>query len=709
MTFELKLQTYLPTTKIRIERKLGQGGFGPVYLGYDELTESAVAVKVVTLTGSPVDDQKLLREAIAMRKLNHPGILQLYHVVELENCYCFVIQYAPLGSLADRHNNGQPVPPIEVAEYLIQIAAALRAAHDQSVAHCDIKPANILLVEPNRLAVADFGIARLMSPDDATQTLSLFGTMHYMAPELFGRDPRPESDQFSLAVVAYELLSGYLPPTIPAIHPVEPLDGTGKGIIATELWEVIEKALHKNPDERYPTITEFAEAFRQAAQGSAPSAAAVAPVAPVPPVQPPVLQPGQIACSNCTAVNDGKEEFCNYCGIQLSHATVVVPLDQKPAQSIQALPTGQPPVVVVPPSADDSNDPAILRIMQVNLAPPSMLHRQLERVSLVKQLFVPLGTAHPFFQGITPLLVRAMQTNRYEPAIRYSLEKHPEVTCAGLRSAEALQGVSVLAMLLLRTVAFPEVFLLSNDPASNRVRSALAKVFDSRYCDCFFLRVDQMLEDDIVGLFPSFKNTLKELAAAAREQRRSKPELWLQQIPPGQKPYVAAICKPLARLQELGIPGAVSCFSDLRQYLRQGLWTGDYYVLEQYVVPQIARLPLDFFTMPGVALGLSGVTFLELCVLHLLWEDAAFSFMGGAWQKKFDRCMKELFAHSWEDPILGAFAGRPLQYGSQEKRVVVGDVRSVLGWPKPDLLEALQHILGALFPDLFLFFQNREN
>src|SRR5437667_3125840 len=121
------------------------------------------------------------------------------------------MEYAPQGTLRDRHPRGSVLPPLTVVSYVRPVAAALQYAHDSRVIHRDVKPENILVDDQQQLLLSDFGIAAMVHSTASMKTLESAGTPHYMAPEQFQGRPCPQSDQYALAIIVYEWLTGERP------------------------------------------------------------------------------------------------------------------------------------------------------------------------------------------------------------------------------------------------------------------------------------------------------------------------------------------------------------------------------------------------------------------------------------------------------------------------------------------------------------------
>ncbi|HLI72128.1 MAG TPA: protein kinase [Ktedonobacteraceae bacterium] len=285
--------------RYRYLRLLGSGGMGEVYLMEDTRVSRQVAIKVVRAEGmaSPdggamTDSARLFqREAKAIAALEHPNILPLYDFGEearedMAVTY-MVMPYCADGSLEGwlRQRAGQPLEPQKVAYLVEQAAEALQYAHDHDVIHLDVKPSNFLLranrKDPDRpiLLLADFGIARNFTTV-ASSSHTIRGTPTSMAPEQWSGNPVFASDQYALAVMAYEMLVGR-PPFRGSMEQLmyhhftapPPAPGRFNPRLPAALDAVLLRALSKKPEERFPSIADFASAFVEAASQSAPEQA----------------------------------------------------------------------------------------------------------------------------------------------------------------------------------------------------------------------------------------------------------------------------------------------------------------------------------------------------------------------------------------------------------------------------------------------------
>src|SRR5438105_9213953 len=278
----------------RLLHLLGSGGMGEVYLAEDARISQQVAIKInrSEVSSYPKGDitkdavRLFQREARAIARLDHPHILPLcsygeQHVNGATLIY-IVMPFRPEGSFADwlhQHTGDDVLSVQDVAYFVSQAAEALQYAHDKQIVHQDVKPSNFLIRinthNPNRpdLLLSDFGIARFNS---ATTSISrsIRGTPAYMAPEIWSGEPTPASDQYALAVMAYELLTGRSPFTgrqeqvmYQHFHvSTQPLS-TFNTALSTDIDAVLLKALEKKPADRFLSIGAFANALQQATRG----------------------------------------------------------------------------------------------------------------------------------------------------------------------------------------------------------------------------------------------------------------------------------------------------------------------------------------------------------------------------------------------------------------------------------------------------------
>ncbi len=201
--------------RYRVVRHIANGGMASVWEAHDELLDRRVAVKVLAphLGEDDRARRRFAREARTAAGLSsHPNVVTIYDVGEHDGKSFIVMELVGGGTVADRLRAGEEIPHRVALRWLGEAASALDAAHDAGIVHRDVKPANMLLDEKGRLALADFGIARLGLEDQITQTGQVLGTAAYISPEqAMGEPSTAASDRYALAVVAFELLTGERP------------------------------------------------------------------------------------------------------------------------------------------------------------------------------------------------------------------------------------------------------------------------------------------------------------------------------------------------------------------------------------------------------------------------------------------------------------------------------------------------------------------
>jgi eukaryotic-like serine/threonine-protein kinase len=201
----------LVLNRFLIERRIGSGGFGVVYEAWDGRLERPVAVKAIEQRGEA--GLRVLREAQAAARLNHPGIVTLYEMGEEDGNALLVTELVEGSTLARLAHNGE-LSDREIGEIGADLCEALDHAHSRGVVHRDIKPQNVQVIEDTevRAKLMDFGVAHLAGDAPLTAVGDVVGTLAYMAPEQAqGRPAGPEADVYSLALTLYECWSGEHP------------------------------------------------------------------------------------------------------------------------------------------------------------------------------------------------------------------------------------------------------------------------------------------------------------------------------------------------------------------------------------------------------------------------------------------------------------------------------------------------------------------
>jgi len=256
----------------RIERELGRGGMGIVYLAEDLRLGRKVALKVLAPGGGddPHRRERLRTEARAAAKLSHPGIATVFALEEIDGRLFSVSEYVPGRTLRAELDTGM-LPVERVMQVAAQIARALAAAHAQEVVHRDLKPENVVCAEQSGVKILDFGVARSVAPLDRaeprlTEAGTIVGTPAHMSPEqIDGRDVDFRSDIFSFGVLLYELSTGAHPfegtsaaSTIGRILTVDPCAPGQLRSLPAEFDSNVRKCLHKRPEDRYQSTSDLA-------------------------------------------------------------------------------------------------------------------------------------------------------------------------------------------------------------------------------------------------------------------------------------------------------------------------------------------------------------------------------------------------------------------------------------------------------------------
>ncbi|GHO49444.1 WD40 repeat domain-containing serine/threonine protein kinase [Ktedonospora formicarum] len=257
----------------RLGRMLGRGGFAEVYLADHVHLNTQVAVKILSTRLTEDDVQEFRREAQLLASLVHPRIVRVLDFGVEDGSPYLVMDYAPNGTLRRAHPKGSRLPIESVVTLTRQVAEALQYAHDKRLIHRDVKPENILLGRDNEILLSDFGIALAFQSSHLQSTQNIAGTIAYMAPEQIQAHPVPASDQYALGTVVYEWLCGqrpfngtYTEVAIKQSTVFPPAPSSLRSDLGPAFEQVVLRALHKDPQQRFPRILDFALALEQAAQ-----------------------------------------------------------------------------------------------------------------------------------------------------------------------------------------------------------------------------------------------------------------------------------------------------------------------------------------------------------------------------------------------------------------------------------------------------------
>jgi hypothetical protein len=256
--------------KYELHEILGKGGYGTVYRATDLKLNRVVAIKILhpQLAADEQFIERFRREAQIAAALENPFIVHIYDVDEAGGRFFLAMQYLPGGSLADILKQG-PLPVARIQEIVEQVCQGLAALHTSGYVHRDLKPANILFNVQRQAVVSDFGLARALSTSSGSSSTGMAGTPSYRAPELWrGKPPAtPATDIYSLGCILAEMLTGkviFSGETTEEVLTKHVLDGPDFGPDWPPLGKcgalagVVEKALSRDPSQRYPTATAFA-------------------------------------------------------------------------------------------------------------------------------------------------------------------------------------------------------------------------------------------------------------------------------------------------------------------------------------------------------------------------------------------------------------------------------------------------------------------
>src|SRR5918996_836656 len=260
-------------------QRIARGGMGEIYHATDATLGRPVAIKL--LADRYAEDEsvrsRFTREALAAARLSgDPNSVTIFDVGEWNGRPFIVMEYMPGGSVEEALKRSGTQEPGHALTWIEQAAAALDTAHAAGVVHRDVKPANLMLDRENNVHVGDFGIASAAGMDALTKPGTILGTAGYLAPEQArGERATPRTDQYALAVVAFELLTGSRPyasdsPTAEAsahVNAPVPSISARRPDLPAELDPVFARALAKDPNDRYASCTDFVAALRAALAG----------------------------------------------------------------------------------------------------------------------------------------------------------------------------------------------------------------------------------------------------------------------------------------------------------------------------------------------------------------------------------------------------------------------------------------------------------
>ncbi len=259
--------------------ELGRGGFGIVYKAQDPKINRIVAIKTIptqelrSFAGGKELYERFSREAQSAGSLSHPNIVTVFELAEDEAVTYIVMEFVPGRSLRDLMSDGTTTSLERKLSLIRQMAEALDFAHQNGIIHRDVKPANILVTDAGVAKIADFGVAKIVSQQTMSATGAAVGTPSYMSPEqIMAKGVDGRSDQFSLAVIAYELLTGKQPfdgDSLPAlIHQILSIEPPDPATVCEQVErpgsDVLLRGLAKQSGQRFATCVAFSDALRRA-------------------------------------------------------------------------------------------------------------------------------------------------------------------------------------------------------------------------------------------------------------------------------------------------------------------------------------------------------------------------------------------------------------------------------------------------------------
>lgn len=268
--------------RYQVLKKVGQGGMGAVFHGFDPKLERPIALKTLLLNRSRSQEKtkdqivKLLREATTVANINHANIVSVYDVKDTDQYAYVAMEYVDGSSLSDYLEHHGPLDPQKALPLFVEVAKGLAAAHEKAIVHRDIKPANILLGKDHSVKIADFGISQLMTSLEGEKE-KVAGTPGFLSPEVLKNKPFTEAaDLFALGVTMYRVLTGRYPFTGATVKSIllktlynEPrAPHLINDQIPEPLSDIVMRLLHKNPEERLTNSKVLINALEAMLDGS---------------------------------------------------------------------------------------------------------------------------------------------------------------------------------------------------------------------------------------------------------------------------------------------------------------------------------------------------------------------------------------------------------------------------------------------------------
>ncbi len=260
----------------QVEREIGCGGMGRVYLAQHEITRQQVAIKLLhpQYLREPRQKKRFINEAQLLAKMQHPNLVPLLGFLTTGRQIAIVMPYIPGSTLEEIIQERGPLPFTLAQRWFSQICNGICSVHSHNIRHRDIKSSNIIIRPDGRVIITDFGVSRALGAESLTLTGMVVGTAEYLAPEQATGSSREDlrSDIYSLGVLLYEMLTGRLPfrdpsPAQVLLKHVNSPPPPPRGIreeIPLAVQHVILQALRKQPEDRYESVEDFQGALKQA-------------------------------------------------------------------------------------------------------------------------------------------------------------------------------------------------------------------------------------------------------------------------------------------------------------------------------------------------------------------------------------------------------------------------------------------------------------
>jgi serine/threonine-protein kinase len=268
--------------RYRLEERIAAGGMGEVWRATDTLLQRVVAVKLLrdSLSEDPVVAERFRREALLAAQISHPNMAGVFDYVQEHDQPGIVMEFVDGESLADRLAREGKLPVADAVRVTSALLAALQSAHDAGIVHRDVKPGNVMLSSNGDVKVTDFGIARATSDHTLTETGTVIGTAHYLAPEqVSGAQATPSSDLYSAGAILYEMLGGRKPfqaetPIAVAMKRLTedpPALRTLRKDVPEPVEAVVDRALARDPSDRFASAADMRAALDEAYAGVQPA------------------------------------------------------------------------------------------------------------------------------------------------------------------------------------------------------------------------------------------------------------------------------------------------------------------------------------------------------------------------------------------------------------------------------------------------------